>query len=261
LRDGITGSGVAVAYDTADRHCFDEAEISLSCTTPTILSQAAPPPRWEDIDTVLLDMDGTLLDLRFDNYFWLELIPHRYAARHGLTLQAAHAALAPRFAAKHGTLDWYCIDYWSRELSLDVGRLKREVSAQVRFLPGAEEFLAALGRRGTPAVLVTNAHRESLAIKTSQTGLTRYFSQVVSSHDFGVPKEHPQFWERLQEQVGFERARSLFVDDSLPVLRAARAHGIGQIYAISRPDATLPPREVAEFPAVECVEALLAGPG
>jgi 5'-nucleotidase len=231
----------------------------LNGNLPQKAHAAAASPRWHHIDTVLLDMDGTLLDLRFDNYFWLELVPQRYAARHGLTVQAARDALAPRFAAVHGTLDWYCIDYWSRELSLDVGLLKREVSEHVRFLPGAEAFLAALGERGTPAVLVTNAHRESLAIKAAQTGLMRYFSGAISSHDFGVPKEHPQFWVQLQFHLGFERARCLFVDDSLPVLRAARDYGIGQVFAISRPDATLPPREVLEFPAVEHVSALLEG--
>ncbi|HBT55971.1 MAG TPA: haloacid dehalogenase, partial [Pseudomonas sp.] len=30
---------------------------------------------WNAIDTVLLDMDGTLLDLHFDNHFWLEHMP------------------------------------------------------------------------------------------------------------------------------------------------------------------------------------------
>ena len=43
----------------------------------------APLP-WPEIHTVLLDMDGTLLDLRFDNHFWRELVPERYAERHGL---------------------------------------------------------------------------------------------------------------------------------------------------------------------------------
>ncbi|MDH3916294.1 MAG: haloacid dehalogenase, partial [Chromatiales bacterium] len=36
------------------------------------------PYDWSTVDTVLLDMDGTLLDLRFDNYFWQELVPSRY---------------------------------------------------------------------------------------------------------------------------------------------------------------------------------------
>jgi 5'-nucleotidase len=219
--------------------------------------RSAPQPRWDEIDTVLLDLDGTLLDLRFDNYFWLEVMPVHYARRHQLTLEAAHATLVPRFLAKQGTLDWYCIDFWSRELALDIAELKRGVREHVRFLPGAERFLQALRARGMDPVLVTNSHRGVLEIKEAQTGVTRYFRRIVSSHDFGAPKEHPQFWSQLQAQLGFDPARCLFVDDSLAVLNAARAHGIGQIFAISRPDSTQHPRQVAGFPAVERVEELL----
>lgn len=216
-------------------------------------------PRWDEIDMALLDMDGTLLDLRFDNYFWLELVPERYAACHGLTLDAARAALAPRFMAKQGTLDWYCTDFWTRELSLDIAALKHEVREQVRFLPGAENFLQALRGRGVRTALVTNAHQNSLAVKAAQTGLTRYFERIVSSHAFGIPKEHPEFWLKLQAELDFDPARTLFVDDSLAVLRAARRHGIAQIFAVSRPDSAQGVRHVAEFAVVEAVAELLGG--
>lgn len=214
-------------------------------------------PRWNEIDTVLLDMDGTLLDLRFDNYFWLEVVPERYARRHTLTVEQAHAALVPRFAAKQGTLDWYCTDYWARELELDVAGLKHELREHVRFLPGAQEFLQRLRSHGMRTVLVTNAHRDSLAVKEAQTGLSRYFDATISSHDFGVPKEHPQFWTQLQAQVRFESGRSLFVDDSAAVLAAARRHGIAQIVAIARPDSTQTARTIADFHAVEGVGQLV----
>ena len=214
-------------------------------------------PRWDDIDTVLLDMDGTLLDLRFDNYFWLEVLPERYARQHQLSVEAARAKLAPLFVAKQGTLDWYCIDFWTRELSLDIAELKRAERVHVRFLPGAERFLQQLHARGRDPVLVTNAHRGVLEIKAEQTGLLRYFRRIVSSHDLGVPKEHPEFWPLLQTELAFDPARCLFVDDSLPVLNAARTHGIGQIFAITRPDSTQHARQIAEFPSVERVEELL----
>jgi putative hydrolase of the HAD superfamily len=214
-------------------------------------------PRWDQIDTVLLDMDGTLLDLRFDNYFWLEVLPERYAQRHGLSVAAARAKLEPLFIAKQGTLDWYCIDFWSRELALDIAELKREVCAHVRFLPGAERFLQTLHARGLDPVLVTNSHRGVFGIKAGQTGIARYFRRVVSSHDFGVPKEQAEFWSQLQTQLAFDPTRCLFVDDSLPVLKAARAHGIGHIFAITRPDSTQHVRQVEGFAAVERVELLL----
>ena len=214
-------------------------------------------PRWNEIDHVLLDMDGTLLDLRFDNYFWLEVLPERYAQRHDLSLDAARAQLAPQFVAKQGTLDWYCIDFWSRELSLDVAELKREVRAHVRFLPGAERFLQTLHARGLDPVLVTNAHRDVLEIKAGETGLARYFRRIVSSHDLRAPKEHAEFWTQLQAHLALDPARCLFVDDSIAVLNAARAHGIGQIFAISRPDSTQHARAIEGFATVERIEELL----
>src|SRR6202167_5285008 len=112
-----------------------------------------PAVDWSAIDTVLLDMDGTLLDLRFDNWFWQELIPSRYAAANGLEVAEAQVLLAPRFVAVRGTLQWYCIEHWTRELNLDVGGIKREALAQVSFLPGAKEFLRRLERSGKRRVL------------------------------------------------------------------------------------------------------------
>ena len=232
-----------------------------STTSPTsanvMRASSAEKPRWEHIDVVLLDMDGTLLDLRFDNYFWQELVPERYALLHSIDVDAALQALRPRFQAKQGTLDWYCTDFWSRELGMDIAALKHEIREQVCFLPGADEFLNELGRRDLRRILVTNAHQDSLAVKARQTGLTRHFDAVVSSHQYGAPKEHADFWARLETQMKFDPERCLFVDDSLPVLRAARRHGIGQIFAVSRPDSGADQRIIEEFPSVPGVIELV----
>jgi HAD superfamily hydrolase (TIGR01509 family) len=213
---------------------------------------------WQLIDIVLLDMDGTLLDLRFDNYFWQELVPVRYARQHGISLEQAHERLIPRFEAKRGTLDWYCLDFWSRELALDIADLKREVREHVRFLPGAEAFLQSLRERRVRTALVTNAHHESLAVKEAQTNLAQYFDYMISSHEFGFPKEHRNFWQRLQAELRFDPKRALFVDDSLAVLRAARDYGIGQIIAVTHPDSTQDHRIIEEFPSVRGVRELIS---
>lgn len=208
-------------------------------------------PRWEHIDTVLLDMDGTLLDLAFDTWFWGQQIPQLYGAARALTPEAARDELRPKFQRIQHTLDWYCIDYWSRELGLDVDALHREKSDGVAWVPGAEDFLRRLRTRGKRVVMATNAHRLALQAKDERTGVTQYFDAIHSSHDFGAPKEDARFWSALRKAEPYDPARTMFVDDSAPVLRAARDAGIGHIYAIRLPDSTGAPRFHEGFNVVD----------
>ncbi|MHB1291898.1 MAG: GMP/IMP nucleotidase [Sulfuricella sp.] len=205
---------------------------------------------WNAIQTVFLDMDGTLLDLHFDNHFWLEHVPLRYAEKHGLSHEAAQDALAPRYRKVAGTMDWYCVDYWSRELELDIARLKEEVEHLIAVHPHVTDFLAAVRASGRRTVLVTNAHHKSLALKMRKTRLDGDLDAVICAHDFGVPKEHPEFWGRLQAVERFDPARTLLVDDSLPVLRSARNYGLAHLLAVHQPDTQLPAKDVEEFEAI-----------
>ena len=223
-----------------------------------------PAVEWSAIDTVLLDMDGTLLDLRFDNWFWQELIPRRYAAAKGLDLEETRRVLAPWFTEVRGTLQWYCIEYWSRLLELDIGGIKREALARVGFLPGAREFLSRLKGSGKRVVLVTNAHpatlaikNEGVALKNGGVALSGYFHACYSTHPFDFPKESAGFWPRLAAEEGFEPQRTLFVDDSLSVLDAARDFGIAWLRAVRRPDSGLPPQATGEYVGVDGVGELM----
>ena len=222
------------------------------------MGQAATfPVDWSAIDTVLVDMDGTLLDLAFDNYFWLDVVPERYARRHGLSVAESRAALAPRFAAKAGTLDWYCLDHWTRDLGLDLKTLKREHREHIRFLPGAPEFLAAVRGRRKRLCIVTNAHRDTFEVKAEQTGIDRLVDGVVCSHDFAAPKESADFWRALERHQPFDGARTLLIEDSLAVLTTARSHGVQHTVAIRRPDSRQPPRAIADFAAIDGVADLI----
>ena len=212
---------------------------------------------WSAIDTVLLDMDGTLLDLRFDTWFWQELVPSRYAAENGLELEETQSLLAPKFVEIRGTMQWYCIEYWSRELKLDIGRLKREALKEVSFLPGAQEFLSKLKDSGKRRLLVTNAHPTTLGLKNEQVALSQYFDACYSTHAFAHPKEDAAFWPRFKARERFEPQRTLFVDDSVAVLNAARDFGIGWLCAVRRPDSGLPPQPTGDYAAVDRVSDLM----
>jgi putative hydrolase of the HAD superfamily len=212
---------------------------------------------WSRIDHVLLDMDGTVLDLAFDNYFWGELVPQRYALANQISLEESYAVLRPRFRAIEHTLPWYCTDHWSRETGLNLKALKQEIREQVAFIGGSLEFMQAVKASGRALWLVTNAHPDAWQIKLDQVNLRPMFDVIVSSHDYGAPKEQPAFWQSLQAQHPFDPARALFADDSLPVLRSARNYGIGQIVAMRHPDSTQPPRVIDEFPSAGGLGELL----
>jgi len=212
---------------------------------------------WDAIDTVLVDMDGTLLDLSFDTFFWREVVPQRYAFLHGLTVPAAQQSLAPRFEAKIGTLEWYCLDHWARDLGMNLKTLKREYREHIRFLPGAPEFLARVRARGKRLSIVTNAHRDTFAVKAEHTGIDRLVDSVVCSHDFAAPKESAAFWHALEAHSPFDAGRTLLIEDSITVLAAARAYGLQHTIAIRQPDSQLPPRPIADFTAIDGVFELV----
>lgn len=214
---------------------------------------------WKNIHSVFLDMDGTLLDLHFDNHFWREHVPLRYAERYGLDMEAAKAELYQRFRQMEGTMEWYCVDYWSRELGLDIALLKAEVEHLIAVHPHVPDFLEAVRQTGKRVVLVTNAHMKSLTLKMERTKLAGHFDAVICTHDFGRPKEDPVFWQQLQEREPFDPQHTVLVDDSLAVLRSARLYGIRHLLAVCRPDTRGAAREVTEFPAINTFLEIMPG--
>ena len=222
-----------------------------------MLPAAVEKPDWAHIDTVLLDLDGTLLDLAFDNHFWLEIVPAAYAAARSTSIEAARAEITPLFRAREGTLPWYCIEHWSRELHLDIEALKRANTQRIAWLPGAREFLVRLRAAGKRVVLLTNSHPQVLRIKDEKTGVLGYFDAAFTSHEFGVPKEAMQFWEAVRTVEPFDSQRSLFADDSPAVLRAAQAAGIRWIYGVRRPDSVQTVRKHADVATIDAVSELV----
>lgn len=219
-------------------------------------SFAVEKPDWAHIDTVLLDLDGTLLDLAYDNHFWLEIVPAAYAAARLTTLEAARTEIAPLFRACEGTLPWYCIDHWSRKLDLDIEALKRANTQRIGWLPGAKDFLLRVRDAGKRVVLLTNSHPRVLQIKNENTGVLDYFDAAFTSHEFGAPKESPEFWEAVRAVEPFDSQRSLFADDSPSVLRAAQNAGIRWVYGVRRPDSVRTVREHVNVPAIDAVSEL-----
>jgi 5'-nucleotidase len=212
---------------------------------------------WQEIDTVLLDMDGTLLDLHFDNHFWLGLVPQELARERGLSPAQAQVLVEQAYEAVSGTLDWYCLDYWQETLGLDILALHHTLIERIRLRQDSLPFLKALAKANKRRILVTNAHPKSLSLKLAHTELGSELDEQISSHETGYPKEHPAFWQALFARFGLEPGRCLFIDDSEPILAAARCAGVGFQLGISNPDSRKPHKVFEDFPAIDDYQLLL----
>ncbi|MCL6622564.1 MAG: GMP/IMP nucleotidase [Syntrophobacterales bacterium] len=212
---------------------------------------------WNEVHWVLLDMDGTLLDKHYDDYFWETLVPQEYARRRGLTLSQARSEVFARYQREEGTLNWTDIDFWSRELELDIPAMKESIRHLIEIHPDAEDFLRFLRERGKFVALVTNAHWKTLNLKMNHTGLLGYFDAVVSSFDLGFPKEDLRFWEALRAQLRFDPERTLLIDDNAEVLATARRYGIRHLLYKAKSSSQLPPQNHAHFPSIVSFRELM----
>ena len=226
----------------------------------TVMIRTAPPLPWERIGAVLLDMDGTLLDLHFDDTFFRETVPRTYARERGMGLDAAREAVHRAYRSVEGTLAWYDLDHWTRVLDMDIPLLKEEVAHLIRTHPRTMDVLRALREMGRPVHLVTNAHADSLALKLRRTPIGPFLTSVTSSHDLGRAKEEAAFWPLLRSQLGFRPETTLLADDSEPVLAAAQAFGIAHLRHIAAPSSGSPPRPSDRFVSVMDLGELLPAP-
>jgi len=211
---------------------------------------------WDDIDTVLLDMDGTLLDLHFDNYFWLEFLPERYAQTQGVSTEEAKTTLSAYIKAHEGTLAWYCIDFWSDKLNMDIRKLKQEIQHKIQIRPFVMDFLRALKARNKKLVLITNAHPRTLDIKLEATQIDECLDMIISSHQFNEPKEAQAFWHALQDYEQFDPARTLFIDDTVRILDSARDYGVKHLLCVHQPDSQLS-RNITAYPAIHHFDEIM----
>lgn len=212
---------------------------------------------WDQIDTVLLDMDGTLLDLHFDNYFWTEYLPVKWGEKNNMEESEAKKHLTPKFERNSGTLSWYCVDFWSEELQIDIMALKNDIDHLIITRPHTEEFLEYLSRLEKHIVMVTNSHQKLLDLKMEKTRIDRYFHKIYCSHGLGVIKEEMNFWVMLEKEFNFDPHRTLLIDDNLAVLRAARRYGIRHLLSIARPDSRSARKDTAEFMGITSFKDLI----
>ncbi len=201
----------------------------------------------KDIKYILLDLDGTLLDLYFDDYFWGHLVPEKYAEKHEITFGAAKEYLYETYKSHEKTLNWYDIDFWSRELDLDIPALKEQIKHLIEVHPHVIDFLELMQKQGKKIFLLTNAHYKTVKIKFNKTQIGKYFDDVLCSFNVGHPKEDLAFWQKAQKKLKFDKEHSLFIDDVEDILETAGEFGIKYLLFKARASSKAEPKKTDNF--------------
>lgn len=215
---------------------------------------------WAQIDLVMLDMDGTLLDRHFDDYFWEHFVPEVYANNNRLTSKEARQSLLKKYQACEGTLAWTDLDYWSDELGLDIPSLKIQVDHLIAIHPYVLVFLDYCRQIGKTIWLVTNAHSKTLEIKMGKTALQDHFDRLICAEEVGVAKEDSEFWGKLQRLHEYNPKRTLLVDDTEKVLTSAALGGIGNLIYVARPSSRAAVIPSQRFASISYFQELIPAP-
>jgi putative hydrolase of the HAD superfamily len=212
---------------------------------------------WNEIDTVLLDMDGTLLDLHFDYHFWMSYLPKIYAEKNNLSISEANDFIHQKIHSQTGTLNWYCLDYWTEQLNLPIAELKHDLKHLIKPHPKVMDFLHTLKQQNKQIIMVTNAHRDSLAIKMQETEIEHYFNHLISSHDYGKPKEDIQIWQDIQQDIPYNPEKTLLIDDNITALTTAKEFGIKYCLAATFVSNKMPKIDPKDFLHFERFEQIM----
>lgn len=201
----------------------------------------------------LFDMDGTLLDLAFDDFIWNQCLPERYAQVHQCSLEQSRQILFQFYKQHQHTLAGYSSVYCASKLSVDVVQLQYEFRDKISARLGCHALLKQLNEQGFRCWLLTNSDRAGLELKLEQVELSQYFELMISSEDLGHAKEDISFWQKLHQMHPFVPAQAVFVDDTVAVLKSAEEFGISQLFSILQPSSTHPARVPTEivYPALD----------
>jgi HAD superfamily hydrolase (TIGR01509 family) len=184
-----------------------------------------------DIDAVLFDMDGTLVDsehmTRLEVDGWLaergfdgSTVPDERL--HGVTWDQIAADLQEQFGVPctGSELDARCEHLWA--------------TSPPEPMPGVIDALRACKKAGLKLSIATSANRATAEVLAARDGFSGIFDAIVTADDIQRSKPDPQIFEVAAARLGVDPARCLVFEDSLAGLRAAKAAGMTAIAILLR---------------------------
>lgn len=187
--------------------------------------QLARLPGKKEVDAVIFDMDGTLLNTlgawknstsNFLRSRGIEPPENIDAEMAALSLLEGARVLKERYGFKESPEE-----------------LLEEVLATVRKFyeedampkPGVPGVLQALKKQGIKICVATASDREFAEAAFKRTGLMEYIDFIITCDEVGVGKQNPLVYETALKKLGTDRKRTLVVEDALHALQTAKKAG------------------------------------
>lgn len=187
-------------------------------------NRSAPP-------AVLFDIDGTLVD---SNYLHVHAWSRAFAEV-GIPVEAwrIHRSIGMDGSTLVGALADDA-DENSRERVKDLhSRYYKELTPELRRLPGARELLEVVHQLELQIVLATSAPEDELSILREVLDSDHLVSSVTSSADVETAKPRPDIVEVALDRAGVLAAHAVFVGDAVWDVVASQRAGVETVALLS----------------------------
>jgi HAD superfamily hydrolase (TIGR01509 family) len=178
-----------------------------------------------ELEAVLFDMDGTLVDSEKVWDIGLRELARRYGgelsapARTRMigtsmaeSMEILHTDIAQPWRDPHTSVTWL------------EARVRDLFASGLVWRPGARELLAAVRAEGIPSALVTATRRHLVEVALTTIGADN-FDVVVCGDDVAQTKPHPEPYLTAAARLGVAPDRCVAIEDSPTGVTSARRAG------------------------------------
>lgn len=173
--------------------------------------------RWSmnaDIKVISFDVEGTLVTTEFSSAIWFEMIPQRYAARHGLEFEEATREIRKAYdSVGDQRLEWYDVQYWFTRFDLGRADIAMEMfQDRVNYFPETSRVLQDL-RHDYKLSVASGSPR--LFLRHLLRDIEHNFSSVFSSTTDFQQVKTADFYRSMCRRLGVEPGQVVHVGDNL----------------------------------------------
>lgn len=180
----------------------------------------------EQIEAVIFDLDGTLID---SMWMW-EAIDIEYLGRYGITLpKTLQQDIAGMSFTE--TAEYFKKTFYIPETLDEIKRTWNEMAYdkyvhEVPLKPGAKEFLKRLKAQGIRTGIATSNSKELVQAVVESLQLTEYLDEIHTSCEVAKGKPAPDIYLLVAECLGVEPEHCLVFEDIPEGILAGKRAGM-----------------------------------